>query len=477
MITIIEGKPGAGKSYEATSKHLVPALVKKKEKKQSNSKLANLVDSLLAFFPKKNKKEVDNGRYIITNLPLNLEYIESQGYDTSFIKLLKKDFQYKPFQKITDYTDHANLMRNGKGPLYIVDEAHEVLPTVTRSDERYRDIEHFFSMHRHYFSDIVLLTQGFKKLNPNVFELTKEFKQLVNLGLIGFFFKDKYRVVFKDGPLKSDNVLRKVIRKYDKEYFKYYSSHTLAEGEGSEADIQDHKPIYRTWKAYFAIAFIFWSIFNLFDKKPWNIFDKTSPVEVQEKTSFEQRNTTSSVVLDAETIAINRARQEAEMQAELKRIEERREEEKRLSCGHFLKNFNISFAYHLIDEETGFNEFYYNVRHPNSQRSVVSKSFLESKGYYFMNEYFDENERYFLKADPTRSQIKITRGLYNYSNYAITLKSHKCEYYNYEVSHIKHTNSDSLRLGDRLADGSSAQISSSDQIFKDGLQSIFNKEN
>lgn len=477
MITIIEGKPGAGKSYLANADHLVGALVKTDKKKEQveKTKFSNLIDSILAFLPKKNKKEdVFKGRYIITNLPLNLEYLEKEGFDISFIKLLKKDFQYKPFQKINDYTDYSDLMVDGKGPLYIVDEAHEVLPKVGRTDERYRDIEHFFSMHRHYFSDVVLITQSFKKLNPNVFELTDEFKQLVNLKLLGSLFRNKFRVVFKDGPLKSDITLAKQVRKYNKEYFNYYNSHTLAKQKGAESGIQDQKSIYRNWKVYIGVAFIIWSIFNLFDKKPWEIFDKTSTVKTQEKTSSEQKTETSNVVVDAETRARNEALQQAEAQAELKRMEERREEEKRLSCGHFLKNFNISFAYHLIDEETGFNELYYNVRHPNSQKSVISKSFLESKGYYFMNEYFDENERYFLKADPTRFQIKITRGLYNYSNYAVNIKNHKCDYYNYSVSHIKHkAEENSLRAGDRETAGSAAQSSTTKNIFGDGLQTLF----
>lgn len=55
MITLIEGLPGAGKSYEATTKHVLPALVRKAGQEKDKGKFQALKDSFLAFFPKRIK--------------------------------------------------------------------------------------------------------------------------------------------------------------------------------------------------------------------------------------------------------------------------------------------------------------------------------------------------------------------------------------------------------------------------------------
>lgn len=134
----LSGRPGGGKSYEAVAYHVLPAL-----------------------------KE---GRKVITNLPLQIDmFVKVFGPEVVDLIVVidgqLDDFGSvnRPFSKHTDYiSDWKN--EKGQAPLYLIDECHMVLPARGLEPE----ILEFYSLHRHYGIDIVLITQHLRKIHRDI---------------------------------------------------------------------------------------------------------------------------------------------------------------------------------------------------------------------------------------------------------------------------------------------------------------------
>jgi len=213
MIYGIVGKPGGGKSYEAVVYHIIPALSK--------------------------------GRKVITNLPLNVELlVKTFGEEVRELVLVVDgkltDFgsNERPFSTIKDYSDE---WRNDKGQaaLYVVDEAHMVLPTRGCNVP----ILEWYSMHRHHGIDIVLITQNLRKLNRDIkdmIELTYSCQKNTALGS-----PNTYTQKVRTGA--AGETVNTSQRKYKKTYFKYYQSHTASNDAVKEAHAGDVKSIWRSW--------------------------------------------------------------------------------------------------------------------------------------------------------------------------------------------------------------------------------------
>ncbi|MBM5249686.1 assembly protein, partial [Vibrio parahaemolyticus] len=138
MIYAIAGRPGGGKTYEAVAYHIIPA--------------------------------IKEGRKVITNITLNIEwFVKIFGEDVrDLIKIVDgrlTDFgsTSRPFSQIQDYSDEWRNEK-GQGPLYVVDEAHMSLP----SRGLPAAILEWFSIHRHYGVDIILLTQNIRKVHRDI---------------------------------------------------------------------------------------------------------------------------------------------------------------------------------------------------------------------------------------------------------------------------------------------------------------------
>ena len=222
MIYGIVGKPGGGKSYEAVVYHIIPALSK--------------------------------GRKVITNLPLNIELLALTFGDevrelVSVIDGKLTDFgsNERPFSSIKDYNDD---WRNDKGQaaLYVVDEAHMVLPTRGCNVP----ILEWYSMHRHHGIDIVLITQNLRKLNRDIkdmIELTYSCQKNTALGS-----PNTYTQKVRTGA--AGETVNTSQRKYKKTYFKYYQSHTASNDAVKEAYASDVKSIWRSWPVIGSALFL-----------------------------------------------------------------------------------------------------------------------------------------------------------------------------------------------------------------------------
>ncbi|HWI05606.1 MAG TPA: zonular occludens toxin domain-containing protein [Acidimicrobiales bacterium] len=214
MINLLLGAPGGGKSYEATVYHILPALQK--------------------------------GRKVVTNLPLSLDAFAA--IDPAFPALIeirtaskgarKKDGSAsRVFSVVEDYADewrHAD----GFGPLFVIDECHFALPK-GKTD---RAVEEWYSMHRHYNVDVLLITQSYGKISAAVRDLVQmvyRVRKNVALGSTG-----SYTRKVQDGV--RGEVVNTSIRKYEKRYFGLYRSHTQGKAV-DEFNAADVKPIWRHW--------------------------------------------------------------------------------------------------------------------------------------------------------------------------------------------------------------------------------------
>lgn len=225
MYAII-GRPGSGKSYEAVRYHIYLAL--------------------------------KSGRKVVTNIPLNIEWFVTKiGEEVrELIELKEMSFAYdkntvRSFSKAEEFTNDTWKNEKGQGALFVVDEAHLVYPTSGRGKQQSNDLLdclEYFSGHRHYGHDIVLITQHLRKINNHardMIEIQYLLKKHTALG------SDKSYTQFTyDGATGRPNEIDNCIRMYNDEYYGAYKSYTQSEGEVQEAKAADIKPIYKRWGLY-----------------------------------------------------------------------------------------------------------------------------------------------------------------------------------------------------------------------------------
>lgn len=211
MINLLLGPPGAGKSYEATVYHILPALAR--------------------------------GRKVITNLPLNLQALAAiDSSYTDLVELREKTLAVEPvsrpiyagrgdsayLQRSPEWSsrafanpeDFADTWRHpeGFGPLYVVDECHFCFPAGRTS----RGVEEWFSMHRHYNADVLLITQSAGKISRPIVDLVQvcyKVRKAVALGQ-----NDSYIRKVLDGVKGA--VVSEDVRKYKPQMFGLWRSHT-----------------------------------------------------------------------------------------------------------------------------------------------------------------------------------------------------------------------------------------------------------
>lgn len=229
-INIIVGRPGSGKSYESIVYHVLPAL-----------------------------KE---GRKVVTNLPLNLEHFE-QVFGSEVLDLInvksdtfsKEHGVIKPFSKATDFTDDEWKNEEQQGPLFVIDECHFVYPSSnSKKGTSINECLEYFSMHRHYGHDILLMTQSLGKLHKDLRAMI-QIQYAVSKHTAAGSDKSYSQKVY-DGALPRANKVNDNLRIYKKQFFPFYQSHTMSDKSVNEAHAKDVKPFYKHWVFYLLVIFI-----------------------------------------------------------------------------------------------------------------------------------------------------------------------------------------------------------------------------
>ncbi len=222
MIYAICGRPRSGKSYESVVYHILPA--------------------------------IKSGRKVVTNVTLNLDW---------FVKLFGKEVLElinvvdgqlnefgkldRPFSKFEHYQDDWRD-ENNKAPLYVIDEAHMVLPNRNLD----ASILEFYSLHGHYGIDIILLTQDLRKIHRDIkamIEMTYYCAKNTAFGSDKTYTK-KVRIGATTEVVNTEQ------RKYKSAYFPAYQSHTQSSGSVAEVMANDIKPIWKSWPFYGSALFL-----------------------------------------------------------------------------------------------------------------------------------------------------------------------------------------------------------------------------
>lgn len=217
MINLMLGQPGGGKSYESVAYHVIPAVV-------------------------------EQGRKVITNLPLNLPIWES--YWPGCTKLIEirepkliEGAVVRPFSRLEHYGDTWRHPDTGIGPLYVIDECHLAIPLRGPDAAEQVRIEEWFSLHRHELADVLLITQSYGKINKAIRDLVQVVYRCKKATAFGF--SNRYIRKVQDG-LRGD-VVNTSERKYEKKFFALYKSHTRSSAAAQELDANDIVPIWKRW--------------------------------------------------------------------------------------------------------------------------------------------------------------------------------------------------------------------------------------
>jgi zona occludens toxin len=236
MQNLIVGKSGSGKGYEVCAFHILSAL--------------------------------KQGRKVITNMPLVLE--KWGAIDPGFPDLIEMRKRAMPirgtweptreegafnlfsdpsqtiqppvtaraFANVWDYYSTWRHPETGAGPLFVIDEAQNVIPRAKTSVE----VEEWSALHRHFVADVLFMTQSYGKLSQAirdniqiVYRLTKK---------IAWGQPNKYIRKVQDGI--RGEVLNSNERTYNPAYFGLWVSQTQG-GSGEEFGALDVKPLWQHW--------------------------------------------------------------------------------------------------------------------------------------------------------------------------------------------------------------------------------------
>lgn len=277
MINGLEGIPGSGKSYEAVAMHILPALKAGRRVITNLPLLVPVLEALDSRFAGlvelRTKSQPVRGNW-------DAEGIDSKGNGQAF-QLYSAGYEAEPirnvpiFGSVWDYYSEWKHPESGLGPLFIIDEAHLALPTLGTS----QDVIEWYKLHRHFNADVLLATQSFRDINQPIARLLAILIKCRKADILG----------------KSDCYIRKVhagyrgavisteTRKYEKQFFGLYRSHTQGNSV-TEAMASDVSPLLTklrrfTWMWWaVTIAFAAWAFWPKSKAAPPPRVVSTAPV-------------------------------------------------------------------------------------------------------------------------------------------------------------------------------------------------------
>jgi zona occludens toxin (predicted ATPase) len=261
MLTVIEGKPGSGKTCFCTSM------------------LVKYLEDWVRYRIEKGERYP---RRLLTNIPLHIEtindylservgervsvsdfvYIFEQTYfyrDGISIKDLRKEFRVKWWEKFEE------------GDFVAIDEVHQILGAESsRVDTEYHEsFRDFISIHRHSMNDFIFITQHNRNIHKDILAMAEDCYKVINvksktLPLLGIPFADfdvvkesfgiKHQYanvlhgVYEGMAFRKDSISSFLLRP---ELFALYQSHTKVK-EGKAVD----RPSYN----FTPFGAIFWFI-------------------------------------------------------------------------------------------------------------------------------------------------------------------------------------------------------------------------
>lgn len=141
------------------------------------------------------------------------------------------------------YTDWKH--KSGMGPLFVIDECQLALPR-GKVDPH---VAEWYSLHRHYNCDVLLLTQAYGRIDKSIVDLVQLVYRVRKA--VAFGLNSKYIRKVQDGV--RGEVVSTSMRVYEKRYFGLYKSHTQGHSVGEEG-ASDTRPIWMAWPILAAVA-------------------------------------------------------------------------------------------------------------------------------------------------------------------------------------------------------------------------------
>ncbi len=234
MINLLLGAPGGGKSYEAVAFHVLPAL------KAGRKVVTNLPLDVEAFgqldpdYP----DLIEIRDVTLAVKPAEPDMVPARMVFGRPVGLTEKPWVNRAFSHVEDFADEWRHPKTGVGVLYVVDECH--MPMPVRGTEI--AVEEWFSMHRHYNVDVLLISQSHAKVSKSIVDLVQVVYRVRKA--VAFGSMSKYIRKVQDG-IKGD-VTNTSIREYKAKYQKLYRSHTHGRAL-DEVNANDIVPIWRRW--------------------------------------------------------------------------------------------------------------------------------------------------------------------------------------------------------------------------------------
>lgn len=238
MIVAIQGKPGAGKSYESVE----------------------IV-----------RRALEQGRPVLTNLPLVAErwaaYLPEAGNGLLRVIEGKDTFssalQWEPAWAV-DPVDKDVFVDRGfwpwrrkekvktvkVGAVLVIDEAGNAFSAMSKSDAA--EVQRMLAVHRHHLLDVYFLIQTHTVLPVEVKHLVDEWRELSTLKRVGV--KGYVARTYHHWYGSARSAVHQVTRRYKAEVFSTYDSHALGTGAGAEQD--EETTGFRRLPIYFRPGFL-----------------------------------------------------------------------------------------------------------------------------------------------------------------------------------------------------------------------------
>ncbi|WP_418132680.1 zonular occludens toxin domain-containing protein [Variovorax sp. 375MFSha3.1] len=290
MINGLEGIPGSGKSYEACVFQVLAAL------KVGRKVITNLpleIDAYAAIDPA--YRELIEMRYVAAPVrgswdPDRVDPATGKG---SAFELFADGHVdppaegSRPFGTVWCYWSDWKHPKTGLGPLFLVDECHVPMPKLGTA----KAVVEWYKLHRHFNCDVLLATQRFRALCPDIAEIMAMVIKVRKADVLGR--PDEY--IRKVHAGYRGAVIQESVRKYEPHYFALYRSHTQGNAvlEASAADVAPVSVRVKRWTrtawalVAVAIAFNVWFFSTGAKPKDNSPGFKSAVVKPDGKTDFE----------------------------------------------------------------------------------------------------------------------------------------------------------------------------------------------
>lgn len=288
MINGLEGIPGSGKSYEASVFQVLQAV------KDGIKVITNLplqVQAYAAIDPA--YRSLIEIRYAAAPVrgTWDAERVDPATGQGQAFELFADGHVEPPvkdarvFGTVWCYWSDWKHPTTGRGPLFIVDEAHIAMPRIGTE----KAVIEWYKLHRHFNNDVLLATQMFRQMCQDIAGIMAMVIKVRKADVLGR--PDEY--IRKVHAGYRGAVIQESVRKYEPHFFSLYKSHTQGNAvlETGATDVAPISVRLKRWTriswaaSAVAVAFCVW----LFSSKPADNSPgfKGAVIKADGKTDFE----------------------------------------------------------------------------------------------------------------------------------------------------------------------------------------------